>query len=96
MSESNPSEQKMKNNSNAWLVVTVAGVIIAMVCGFYLGQSTQKSAMTEQAALQAQFDEMQRTLPLRLAARLAYIYRPAAFISKPAKSFFDPSKHRFN
>ncbi len=58
----------MKNYSNAWLVITVVGIIVAMASGFYLGQSTQHSAMSEQQALQAQFDKMQRELPLRLAA----------------------------
>lgn len=61
----------MKNqNSNAWLAVTIAGVIVAMGCGFFLGRSTSPATanLSEQAALQAQFDEMQKTLPLRLAA----------------------------
>lgn len=56
-------------NSNGWLVVTVTGIIVAMGCGFYLGQSTNvPSANAAQAELQAQYDEMKRTLPLRLAA----------------------------
>ena len=61
----------MKNqNSNAWLAVTIAGVIVAMGCGFILGRSTNSATanLSEQAALQAQFDEMQKNLPLRLAA----------------------------
>ena len=52
-------------NSNGWLVVTVTGIIVAMGCGFYLGQSTNvPSANAAQAELQAQYDEMKRTLPL--------------------------------
>lgn len=61
----------MKNqNSNAWLAVTIAGVIVAMGCGFFLGRSTNTAtaSLSEQAALQAQFEEMQKSLPLRLAA----------------------------
>lgn len=58
---------KMNQNSTAWFAVAIAGVIVAMGFGFYLGQSTQP-ADSQNAALQAQFDEMQKNLPLRLAA----------------------------
>jgi len=56
----------MKTNPTL-LAVVVAGTIAAMVCGFYLGQSTQSSS-PEQAALQAEFEQMKSTLPLRLQA----------------------------
>lgn len=59
---------KQNQNSNAWLVVTIAGIIVAMGCGFYLGRSTNVQSATQQSELQAEYDEMQRTLPLRLAA----------------------------
>ena len=52
---------------NMWLAVTIAGVIVAMGSGFYLGQSSNAN-LTQKSDLQAQYDELQRTLPLRLAA----------------------------
>lgn len=57
-------------NSNGWMVVTIAGVIVAMGCGFFLGRSTigQNANAIQQTELQAQYDELQKTLPLRLAA----------------------------
>lgn len=62
----------MKQNqiSNGWLIVTIAGIIVAMGCGFYLGQSTNvpTANTAAQAELQAEYDELKRTLPLRLAA----------------------------
>ncbi|QEG22524.1 hypothetical protein [Mariniblastus fucicola] len=56
--------------SNSWLAVTIAGVIVAMGCGFWLGQSSQQNAISQstQSDLQAQYAEMQKTLPLRLSA----------------------------
>jgi len=61
---------KQNQNSNAWLAVTIAGIIVAMGCGFYLGRSTVSPNVNsiQQAQLQAEYDEMQRTLPLRMAA----------------------------
>jgi len=58
---------KTNQNSTAWFAVAIAGVIVAMGFGFYLGQSTQ-TANVQKSDLQAQFDEMQKNLPLRLAA----------------------------
>ena len=61
----------MKQNqiSNHSLVVTIAGVIVAMGCGFYLGKSSNSSFNSaQQTELQAQFDAMQANLPLRMAA----------------------------
>jgi hypothetical protein len=58
---------KQNQNSNVWLAVSIAGVIVAMACGFYLGQSSNANAL-KQSDLQSQYDEMQKTLPLRLAA----------------------------
>jgi hypothetical protein len=66
------TEQKMKTNRNsiAWFTVGIFGAIASVGFGFYLGQSTNgiSAVNAEQAALQAQFEEMQRTVPLRLAA----------------------------
>lgn len=60
----------MNQNSNGWLVVTITGIIVAMGCGFYLGHATSgpSADAAAQAALQAQYEEMKRTLPMRLAA----------------------------
>jgi expansin (peptidoglycan-binding protein) len=58
---------KQNQNSNVWLAVSIAGVIVAMVCGFYLGQSSNANVL-KQSDLQSQYDELQKTLPLRLAA----------------------------
>ena len=61
---------KKNQNSYVWQAVTIAGVIVAMGCGFFLGRSTneQNANSALQAKLQAQFDELQQNLPLRLSA----------------------------
>lgn len=63
----------MKSNqiSVTLLAVGIVGAIAAMGFGFYLGQSSSSDvgvASAEQVSLQAQFEEMQKTIPLRLAA----------------------------
>ncbi len=58
---------RQKQNSNVWHAVTIAGVIVAMGCGFFLGRSS-KSSSAQQDELQSQYEEMKRNLPLRLAA----------------------------
>lgn len=55
-------------NSHRFLAVAIAGVIVAMGCGFFLGRSTTQSFAADQSALNAQFAEFQKQLPLRLAA----------------------------
>jgi len=61
---------KQNQNSNVWLAVTIAGVIVAMGCGFYLGQNSNANAL-KQSDLQMQYEQLQQELPLRLAADAA-------------------------
>ena len=57
-------------NSNGWLAVTIAGVIVAMGCGFFLGRSTNVPTANalKQAELQAEYEALKQSIPLRLAA----------------------------
>lgn len=59
----------MKTNPTL-LTVVVAGTIAAMVCGFYLGQSTHQTS-PQQAELRAQYEAMKANMPLRLSASSA-------------------------
>lgn len=55
-------------NSNGLVAVVILGVIAAMGCGFLLGRSIDNSDSTNQSNLNTQFAELQKQLPLRLAA----------------------------